>query len=230
MTMRRLTLMGLLLLALLAMPRSVGAQQARGYRIGVVHQGGSYSEAIDSSDLTAKRLELLKGMTPRTRRVLALYNPDNPVAQRSAKLAREAARQLKVELVERPVASVEELRAALHALRPGEVDAIAYVADAMVTSQAELVIETARAKRLPTNFQDKETALNGSLASYAENYYTIGRRSAKHVQQVLRGANPGDLPVEQLDRFHFVVNLKTAKALGLTIPQSVLARADEIIP
>jgi putative ABC transport system substrate-binding protein len=144
-------------------------------------------------------------------------------------MAREAARQLKVELVERPIASVEELRAALRALRPGEVDAIAYVADVMVTSQAELVIETARAKRLPTIFQDKESVAKGALASYGESYYTIGRRSAKHVQQVLLGANPGDLPVEQLDRLHFVINLKTAKALGLTIPQSVLARADEII-
>jgi len=317
--------MGILILALFALPLSIGAQQARVYRIGVVLQGGSPAAAIDGlrdglrelgleegkqfllhvrdikgdlkaaevaarglegekvdliwalststtlavkratksvpivfyagtdpvavglvasfrkpggrftgvhgqfSDLTAKRLELLKEMAPRTRRVLALYNPDNPAAQRSAKMVREAARQLKVELVERPIASVEELRAALRALRPGEVDAIAYVADAMVTSQAVLVIETARAKRLPTIFQDKESVDKGALASYGESYYTIGRRSAKHVQQVLLGANPGDLPVEQLDRLHFVINLKTAKALGLTIPQSVLARADEII-
>src|SRR6266542_3025031 len=95
-------------------------------------------------------------MTPGMRRVLALYNPDNTVAERSAKMAREAARQLKVELVERPVVSVEELRAALRALRPGEVDAIAYVSDGMVTSQADLVIETARAKRLPIVFSQKE--------------------------------------------------------------------------
>jgi putative ABC transport system substrate-binding protein len=144
-------------------------------------------------------------------------------------MARQAARQLKVDLVERPVASVEELRAALRALRPGEVDAIAYVADAMVTSQAEVVIETARANRLPTIFQDKETVVKGALASYGESYYMIGRRSAKHVQQVLLGANPGNLPVEQLDRLQFVINMKTAKAIGLTIPQSVLARADEVI-
>ena len=323
--MRRLSLTGILILALFTMPHSVEAQQARGYRIGVVLQGGSYSAAIDGlrdglrelgfeegkqfllhvrdvkgdlnavepaarglegekvdliwalatsttlavkratksvpivfyagtdpvavglvasfrkpggrftgvhgqfSDLTAKRLELLKEMTPKMRRVLALYNPENPAAQRSVKMLREAARQLKVELVERPIASVEELRAALRALRPGEVDAIAYVADAMVTSQAELVIETARARKLPTIFQDKGSVDKGALASYGESYYTIGRRSAKHIQQVLLGANPGDLPVEQLDRLQFVINLKTAKALGLAIPQSVLARADEII-
>jgi putative ABC transport system substrate-binding protein len=324
MTMRRLSLTGILILGLFAMPRSVGAQQAAGYRIGVVLQGGSYSAAIDGlrdglrelgfeegkqfllhvrdvkgdlkaveaaargleggkvdliwalststtlavkratksvpivfyagadpvavglvasfrkpggrltglhgqfSDLTAKRLELLKEMAPRTRRALALYNPDNPAAQRSATMAREAARQLKVELVERPVSSVEELRAALRALRPGEVDAIAYVADAMVTSQEELLFETARAKRLPT-VVNKDSVDKGALAGYGESYYTIGRRSAKHVQQVLQGASPGDLPVEQLDRLYFVINLKTAKAIGLTVPQSVLARADEII-
>jgi putative tryptophan/tyrosine transport system substrate-binding protein len=325
MTMPRLTLTGILTLALFAMPLSVGAQQTRVYRIGVVLQGGPSTAAIDGlrdglrelgleegkqfvvhvrdvkgdpkaaeaaarglegekvdliwalhtsttlavkratksvpivfyagtdpvavglvasfrkpggrltgvhgqfSDLTAKRLELLKEMTPRTHRVLVLYNPENPVAQRSAKMAREAARHLKMELVERPIVSVEELRAALRALRPGEVDAIGWVSDAMVQSQAELIIETARAKRLPTMVTDRESVERGALASYGESYYTIGRRSAKHVQQVLLGANPGDLPVEQLDRLHLVINRKTAKALGLTIPQSVLARADEII-
>lgn len=180
-------------------------------------------------DLTAKRLELLKEMTPKARRLLALHNPDTPAGQRSVKMAREAARRLKVELVERPIASVEELRAALHALRPGEVDGIAWVANAIVTSQAELVFETARAKRLPTVADAKESTEKGALASYGESRYTIGRRSAKHVQQVLLGANPGDLPVEQLDRPHFVINLRTAKAIGLMIPQSVLVRAAEII-
>jgi putative ABC transport system substrate-binding protein len=97
-----------------------------------------------------------------------------------------------MELVERPIASVEELRAALRGLKPGEVDAIAYVADAMVTSQAGLIIEIARAKRLPTIFQDEESVQKGALASYGESYYTIGRRSVKHIQQVLLGANPGD--------------------------------------
>jgi putative ABC transport system substrate-binding protein len=125
--------------------------------------------------------------------------------------------------------SVEELQAALRALRPGEVNAIAYVADAMVTSHAELVIEAAQANRLPTIFQDRESVEKGALASYGESYYTIGRLSAKHVQRVLLGANHGDLPVEQRDRLHFVISLKSARALGLTIPGSVLARADEII-
>ncbi len=181
------------------------------------------------TDLTAKRLELLKEMIPRLRRVVTFYSPDNPAARQSLKLARDAARQLKVELVERPVASVEELRAGLRALRPGEADAFFPVSDAMVVSQEELIIDTARAKRLPMMLSYKDNIAKGALASYGESYYELGRLSAKHVQRVLLGADPGDLPVEQLDRVHFVINLKNAKALGLTIPQSLLLRADQVI-
>jgi putative ABC transport system substrate-binding protein len=325
MTTPRLTLTGILILALFALPHAVEAQQARVYRVGVVLLGGPYSSTIDglrdglrelgleegkrfvlhvrdgkgdlksveaaarslegekvdlivamttsvtlaakratksvpivfyagtdpvstglvesfrkpggrltgihgqSGGLAAKRLELLKELVPGLRRVLTFYRPDSPAAQQSVKIARDAARQLKLELVERPVASVEELRAGLRALRPGEADAFVYLADAMVGSQAELIIESARAKRLPTMFSERGSVAKGALAAYGESYYTIGRLSAKHVQRVLLGADPGDLPVEQVDRLHFVINLKTAKALGLTIPQSLLTRADEVI-
>jgi len=181
------------------------------------------------TDLTAKRLELLKEMIPKLHRVVTFYSPDNPAAQQSVKIAREAARRLKVELVERPVASVEELRAGLHALRPGEADALFYVSDAMVSSQPELIIDATAAKNLPTMLAYQGSVAMGALASYGESYYALGRRSAKHVQRILLGADPGDLPVEQLDRPQFVINLKTAKALGLTIPPSVLIRADEVI-
>jgi putative ABC transport system substrate-binding protein len=181
------------------------------------------------TDLTAKRLEILKEMIPKLRRVVTFYNPENPSAQAAVKLARDAARQLKVELVEQRVASVEELRASLRALRPGEVDAFFHVSDAMVTSQAALVIETAIQKRLATMFQDRESVAQGALASYGVSYYAVGRLSAKQVQRILLGASPGDLPVEQIDRVPFVVNAKTAKALGLTITPAILARADEVI-
>ena len=187
---------------------------------------GIYRQA---TELTAKRLELLKGMVPRLRRVVTFYNPDNRSAQEAVRVAREAARLLKVELLERRVASVEELRAGLLALRAGEADALFSVSDAMVLSQVALVIDTARAKKLPTMFLEQESVVKGGLASYGASYSEIGRLSAKYVQRILLGADPGDLPVQQVDRLYFVINLKTAKALGLTIPQAVLLRADEVI-
>ena len=98
-----------------------------------------------------------------------------------------------------------------------------------MTRYADLVIEAARAKKLPTIFQDREIVLRETLASYGLSYYATGRLSAKCVQRVLAGARPGDLPVELLDRLDFIINLKTAKAIGLTIPPAVLRRADEII-
>jgi putative ABC transport system substrate-binding protein len=182
-----------------------------------------------NTDLTAKRLEFLKEMIPGLRRVVTFYRADNPAAQESVKVARDATRRLKLVLMERLVASVEELREALRVLRPGEADAYIYVSDSMVGSQAELIIETARAKKLPTMFSYKSNVTMGALASVGDSYYAIGRLSAKHVQRGLLGADPGTLPGEQLDRPEFVINLKTAKALGLKIPQSVLVRADEVI-
>jgi putative ABC transport system substrate-binding protein len=182
-----------------------------------------------STGLTGKRLELLKEMIPGLRRVVAFYRPNSPAAQQSVKVAREAAHHLKLDLIERPVASVDELRAGLRALRRGEADALLYVADVMVASQSELVIANAMAKKLPTMLNERGSVAKGALAAYGESFYTIGRLTAKPVQRVLMGVRPGNLPVEQVDRFHFAVNLQTAKALGLMIPASVLARADEII-
>jgi putative ABC transport system substrate-binding protein len=138
-------------------------------------------------------------------------------------------RELKVTIVERPVHSVEELRAALPALRSGEVDAYFHVGDALTTSHADLIIEAAKAQRLPLIFQNRESVVRGALASYGLSHDTGGRLTARYVQRVLLGANPGDLPVEQNDRLQLIINLKTAKALGLTIPQSLLTRADQVI-
>jgi len=181
------------------------------------------------TELTAKRLELLKDMMPRLRRVVIFYSPDNPAAQISMRIARDAAGRLQVKLVERPVDSVEALRAGLRALRPGEADAFIYASDAMIVSQEELFLDTSRTKKLPTMLSYQGNVSKGALASYGENRFTLGRLAAQYIQRVLLGANPADLPIEQIDKLHFVVNLKTAKALGLTIPPSVLARADEVI-
>jgi putative ABC transport system substrate-binding protein len=181
------------------------------------------------TELSAKRLELLKAMIPGLRKVVTFYNPDNTAAQRSIQTGRDAARQLQVEIAEQPVASIAELQARLEALRPGDADAFFYVADAMVNSQAERIIAIANAKKLATMFSNTENVAAGALASYGASFYAIGRLSARYVQRILAGADPGGLPVEQVDRVEFAINLKTAKALGLRIPDAVLARADQVI-
>ena len=182
-----------------------------------------------TTDLTGKRLEILKEILPKLSRVVTFYNPNNPMATEAAALAREAAQQFRVQLVERHATSVEELRQALQALKAKEVDAYFYISDAMMTSQAQLVIDMATSKKLPTMFPEQGFVAMGGLASYGQNFYEIGRLSAKYVQKVLTGAPPGDLRVETVDKFELVMNLKTAKQIGLTIPPNVLARADKVI-
>ena len=181
------------------------------------------------TDLTAKRLEILKEIVPKLRRVLAFYDPRNPVASESARLAREEIARLKGLLVERHFASVEELQAGIRAIRTGEVDAFFQLSDSMVNNQAQLIIETARDRRLPTMFLDQNTVIKGGLASYAVSFHELGRLSAKYVQRVLTGVKPKDLPVQAIDKIDLVINLNTAKQIGLTIPPNVLARADKVI-
>jgi putative ABC transport system substrate-binding protein len=182
------------------------------------------------TDLTAKRLEILKEIVPKLRRIVTFYDPRNPVAIESAKLARdEVARLRGVEFVERHFASIEELQADIRALRAGELDAFFQLSDAMVSNQAQLIIDTARVKRLPTMFLDHSSVIKGGLASYAVSRHEVGRVSAKYVQRILTGVKPKDLPVEGIDKIDLVINLKTAKQIGLTIPPNVLVRANRVI-
>ena len=181
------------------------------------------------TDLTAKRLEILKEILPKLRGVLTFYNPANQVAKQGASLGREEAKRLGLKFIERHVKSVDELRQALRTLKAKEADAFFYTPDAMVLSQAQLIIDTARAKRIATMFQEQSLVVKGALASYGQSYYEIGRLSAKYVQKVLSGANPRDLRIETFDDVELVINLKTAKELGVTVPPNVLARANKVI-
>jgi len=181
------------------------------------------------ADLTAKRLEILKEILPKLSRVVTFYDPGSRVATEAAKLGREEAKRLGLKFIERNVTSVEELRKALQALKAGEADAYFYTADAMVVSQAQLIIETAQTKGLATMFHDQSLVAKGALASYGQNYHEIGRLSAKYVQRVLKGVDPRDLRIETVDNVELIINLKTAKQLGLTVPPEVLARANKVI-
>ena len=181
------------------------------------------------SDLTAKRLEILKEMVPKLRRVVTFYDPRGPVGSQTAKLVREVARPLGVELLERHFASLEELQAGIRALSAKEMDAFFEVSDAQVALQNQLIIDTARVKKLPTMFQSQSSVIKGGLASYSVSRHEIGRLSAKYVQRILTGVKPKDLPVEGVDNIDLFINLKTAKQIGLTVPPTVLARAQKVI-
>jgi putative ABC transport system substrate-binding protein len=168
-------------------------------------------------------------MLPKLSRVAIIYNPDNRIAVEAAGLAREAARQFGVQVVQQHAHSVEELRQRLGAIKAKEVDAYFYTSDAMVTSQAQLVIDTATSKRLPTMFSEQSLVAMGGLASYGQNFHEVGRLSAKYVQKIMTGEQPRDLRIEVVDKLELIINLKTANQIGLTIPPNVLARADRVI-
>jgi putative ABC transport system substrate-binding protein len=182
-----------------------------------------------TTDLTGKRLEILRDLVPKLRRVVTFYSPANASAVESVKQGREAARHLHIHFLERHVGSVNELRTALGALHAGEADAYVDASDAMVFSQSQLVIDVARTKALPTMFQEQSLIPKGGLASYGVSYHEVGRLSAKYVQRILSGARPETLAVETVRKIDLVVNLRTAHAIGLTIPPEILTRADKVI-
>ena len=195
------------------------------------HPGGRLTGVYDpSTDLVAKRLQILQEIVPKLRRVLAFYDPSNPVASESAKLLRaEIHRVGGIELVERLFGSVEDLQAKVRAIKPGEADAFFQLSDSMVSSQSQLISDTARVNKLPTMFIDAKAVIKGGLATYAVDYQEVGRRAATYVERVLSGVKPKDLPVEGVDKIDLVINLRTANQIGLTIPPNVLVRAAKVI-
>jgi ABC-type uncharacterized transport system substrate-binding protein len=182
-----------------------------------------------ATDLTGKRLELLREIVPDLRRVATFYDPNNPSAIEAVHEAREATRKLHLELVERHVSSVDELKKVLQAFKRDEADAVVAVSDAMVDSQIQYLIEMAITRKLPTMLYDPGAVIRGGLATYSPDYSEVGRISANYVGRILAGAKPGDLPVEGADKLLLVINLKTAKEIGLAIPESILVRADKVI-
>ncbi len=180
-------------------------------------------------DLTAKRLEVLKEIIPKLGRVVTYYDPGNRVSADGAALAREEAKRLGINLIERHVASVEELRDELQSLKAGDTDGFLFSPDPRVGGQSQLIIETAKAKRLPTMFHEQNLVAKGALASYGQNYHEIGRLLAKYIQRVLNGADPKDMKIETVETVELAINLKTAKELGVGIPPQVLARAKKVI-
>jgi putative ABC transport system substrate-binding protein len=178
-------------------------------------------------ELNAKRLELLKEVVPRIARVGALLNLDNPAHAAVLSAMEEAARTLRLELHRVGVRRPEELDGVIAQLK-GRVNGLSIIDDAMLLANAGRIAAVAARHRLPTiGFREYVEA--GGLMAYGVNLPQIWRRSMSLVDKILKGARPGDLPIEQATQFELIINAKTAKALGLTLPPSILIRADRVI-
>ena len=179
-------------------------------------------------DLTGKRFELLREIIPNLRRVAVLFNGNNPTAAIEIDIVRTAATPLGIEVSPSAILGAEDIAPAIARIAKG-ADALFVVGEPLTFTHRTRINTLALAARLPTNYPTRGYVEVGGLMSYGPNFPASFRRAADYVHKILLGANPGDLPVEQPTRYDLVVNLTTAKALGLTIPESFLLRADEVI-
>jgi ABC-type uncharacterized transport system substrate-binding protein len=180
-------------------------------------------------DLAGKRLELLKEVVPRAARVAVLWNSSNPSKVAEWKDTQEAAPTVGLTLRSLEARSPEELDGALAAIQHDLPDALITFADGFTLAFRQRIGSFALANRLPMISELREFAEVGGLATYGTNRADLWRRSASYVDKIVRGANPGDLPVEQPTKFEMVINLNTAKAIGVEIAPTMLTRADEVI-
>jgi putative ABC transport system substrate-binding protein len=213
----------------------VMASSADPVRSGIVaslaRPGGNVTGfTILGPELEGKRMELLKQAVPRLSRVAVLWNPANPGIIFYLEATEVAGRALRVTVgpvVE--VRRVEELENAFSTIANARPDALAVLADRSLLAHRRRIIEFAAARRLPGMYPYGEYVDAGGLMSYAPSNTELFRGAASYVDKILKGAKPGNLPVQEPTKFELVINLKTAKALGLTIPQSLLLRADRVI-
>ena len=209
---------------------SGGDPVATGLVTSLARPGGNVTGMAGfSPELMVKRLELLKDVFPRARQVAVLFNPDNPSHIKiSLPVMDAAAKSLKLELHQFGARGPSEFESAFAAMAKRRVDAVVTSQDSMLTDNAGAIANLAAKMRLPS-VGFPEFAEAGGLMAYGVNRVEFFRRAAYFVDRILKGARPGDLPVEQATRFETVLNLKSAKALGLQFPQAVLARADRVI-
>ena len=180
-------------------------------------------------ELSGKRLELLKEMVPKLSRVAVLWNPQSASATLNWKEIQQPARQLGIQLHSLEVRSPNDLDKAFEAAIRARAGALAILPDPVITTNLKRIADLAAKSRLPSIYQSSDFADAGGLVTYGPDRADLFRRAATYVDKILKGTKPGDLPVEQPTKLELVVNLKTAKALGITIPQSVLFRADRVI-
>ncbi len=176
-----------------------------------------------------KRLELLKEANPKLVRVALIYNPDNPGSVLALGETRRWAKALHLTLEPHELRGPSDFEGVFRAIGRTRPDGLMTTADPMIASYAARIVEFAAKNRLPSMYPGREFVAVGGLMFYGGSIPEMYRRAAIYVDRILKGAKPSELPVEQPTKFDMVINLKTAKALGLTIPQSLLQRADEVI-
>jgi putative tryptophan/tyrosine transport system substrate-binding protein len=208
---------------------SVGDPLGSGLVASLARPGGNVTGlSLQQTDTAAKRLGLLRECVPALHRLAILINSDNPADRLDMREVQTAASALGLDLVISDLRRSEDIFLAFAALK-GHVDALYVVPDPLTNSHRVRIITLAQDARLPTMWYFREHVEAGGLMSYGANNPHLFRRAADYVDKILRGAKPADLPVEQPTKFDFVINLTTAKVLGLTVPQSLLATADEVI-
>lgn len=180
------------------------------------------------TDLAGKRLELLRAAFPTFSRVALLWNPRNPINTNQYRLAETAARTLGVVPSSLEVRKGEDFEPAFETASKQRADFILVITDGLMFNHRRQIVDLARRHRLPDVYASREFVEAGGLMSYGVNYPDLYRRAAIYVDKVAKGGRPGDLPVEQPTKFDLVINVKTARALGLTLPQLLLMRAEVI--
>ena len=185
--------------------------------------------SLMAPDLGGKRLELLKELLPHLGRVAVLWNAANPYAALVYKQTQAAGRTLEIEVQSLEVRGPDEFEDAFEAVRQQHPDALVTVEDPLTGSYRKRIVDFAAVDRLPSLYGNREEVVAGGLISYRANFADLFRRAAGYVDKILKGVKPADLPVQQPTKFELVINLKTAKALGLAFPPTLLTRADEVI-
>jgi putative ABC transport system substrate-binding protein len=196
----------------------------------LAHPGGNITGgAVLTGEMAAKRLELLKEVVPTVSRTAVLWNSTNPANALAWRDTQVAARALGVILQSHEVQSPNDFEVAFAKIAEERPDALFVLDDALTTSYRKEIVDFAMQKRLPSVFAAKDRVEAGGLMSYGPRYPEMMRRAASLVDKILRGAQPANLPMEQPTTFELVINLRTARALGITIPATLLALADEVI-
>jgi ABC-type uncharacterized transport system substrate-binding protein len=181
-----------------------------------------------SADLSSKRLELLREIVPTLYRLAVIFNVGYHAAVQEAGDVQAAARRLSIEVATFGIRQAADVAPAFEVVT-NKADALYVVGDALTTANRTRIITFALSERLPAIFSTRDHVQAGGLVSYGPNYPALFRRTAELVDKILRGAKPGDIPIEQPTKFDLVLNLTTAKALRLAVPKTLLARADEVI-